>query len=107
MMIYDITDEETFDALKRYNREIEKYKNTDRTVQKIVIGNKCDLEKDRNVSLHSAQQLCQQMDIPDYMETAAVSGENIETSLEALVTRLVNSDKRKTMPFYGWQCLRL
>merc|ERR1712038_2057685 len=42
MLVYDVTDEQSFEDVKTWIRSIDQ--NCDTSVQKILLGNKCDLE---------------------------------------------------------------
>ena len=46
ILVYDVTDMESFNNVKQWLNEIEKYASP--TVSKLLVGNKCDL-KDRQV----------------------------------------------------------
>ena len=50
VIVYDITDRISFDNVKIWLGEIEKY--ADEKVFKFLVGNKCDLEDRRKVSYH-------------------------------------------------------
>jgi small GTP-binding protein len=55
-IIYDITDHASFDNVKSWLDEIEKY--SSEGVVKLIVGNKKDLEEKRQVKYTEAQQLC-------------------------------------------------
>ena len=48
MLVYDITDLESFNKINDWMIEVEK--NAPNNVYKILVGNKCDLEQERQVS---------------------------------------------------------
>ena len=48
VIVYDITDRESFESVKNWMVEIEKY--AQENVNKLLIGNKCDLTAKRQVS---------------------------------------------------------
>lgn len=50
---YDITDMATYENVKKWLQEVERYANED--VVKVVIGNKCDLNDKRVVDQAEAQ----------------------------------------------------
>ena len=56
MLVYDITDRESFDSIKEYWYK-EVCKLTNKQTQFILVGNKCDLESDRAVDVSTAKSL--------------------------------------------------
>lgn len=55
MLVYDITDEKSFENIKNWIRNIEENASAD--VEKMLLGNKCELNDKRQVSfaLHTQQ----------------------------------------------------
>ena len=49
MLVYDITDVESFEGINTWLVEIEK--NAPKDVYKVLIGNKCDMENNRKVTV--------------------------------------------------------
>lgn len=64
-------------------------------MQTIVVGNKCDLQDQRQVSIETAQALANGMGIP-YVETSAKTNVNVEQTFLAL-TALVKEDFERDM----------
>ena len=58
-------------------------------VEQLLIGNQCDLESRREVSKEQGEQLARSLDIP-FMETSAMTGENINEAFETLVRLILN-----------------
>ena len=48
LLVYDITNEKSFDSIRNWIRNIEENAPTD--VERMLIGNKCDMNDDRKVS---------------------------------------------------------
>ena len=48
IIVYDVTDKESFDSVKNWLREIDRY--ATEGVNKLLIGNKCDMVSKRVVS---------------------------------------------------------
>ena len=48
MLVYDITQDESFENISKWLLEIKEYASAD--VEKIILGNKCDMEDKRVVS---------------------------------------------------------
>ena len=53
LLVYDITDRQSFDRVKQWVKELKKMKDGDCVL--VIIGNKIDLERQRNVSLQEAE----------------------------------------------------
>ena len=61
LVVYDITDRDSFENLNSWLIEIEK--NANKNVYKLLIGNKCDLEDKRKVTYEEAEEVCKQFNI--------------------------------------------
>lgn len=57
MLVYDITNEKSFDNIKNWIRNIEEHASSD--VDRMIIGNKCDIEERRQVSRERGEQVRQ------------------------------------------------
>lgn len=55
MLVYDITNEKSFENIKNWIRNIEEHASSD--VDRIIIGNKCDVEERRQVSRERGEQV--------------------------------------------------
>ena len=49
MLVYDITNEKSFDNIKNWIRNIEEHASSD--VEKMILGNKCDMNDKRQVRI--------------------------------------------------------
>lgn len=54
VLVYDITDEDSFQKVKSWVKELRKMLGTD--ICLVIAGNKTDLEKNRNVRLEDAEE---------------------------------------------------
>ena len=65
MMVYDLTDRQSFDKIKYWNAQIEKHCHC--SVCKILVGNKADLsDTNRQITSEDAKNLCDELNICDY-----------------------------------------
>jgi len=80
MLVYDITNEKSFDNIKNWIRNIEEHATSD--VEKMALGNKCDMNDRRQVSKERGEQLAIEHGIK-FMETSAKASINVE---EAFLT---------------------
>ena len=76
LIVFDITEKDSFDHVKNWVADIDKF--AKQGVLRILVGNKCDLEKQRNVSKEEANELAEKLGIK-YIETSAKDTINIET----------------------------
>jgi len=74
-VVFDVTDMDSFDHVKRWLGEIDKYAKEDVSV--LLIGNKSDMESSRVVDSEMAKALADQYNIP-YIETSAKNASNVE-----------------------------
>lgn len=74
VVVYDVTNGETFSNVKRWLQEIET--NCD-TVQKVLVGNKCEDRAGRVVLEEDARNLAQTIKV-DYFETSAKDNLNVQ-----------------------------
>merc|ERR1711972_439731 len=75
MLCYDVTSERSFDSIANWIRNIEE--NASEDVEKLIIGNKADLEEKRVISTEQGKTLALQHNIP-FFETSAQNGLNVE-----------------------------
>ena len=87
---YDITKKTTFENLKNWINTADE---TITDFQKIIIGNKIDLEEERQVSNEIFKKFCQNKNIKG-MEVSAKQGTNVNESFE-LLAKLIIGDQTK------------
>ena len=76
LIVFDITEKDSFDHVKNWVADIDKF--AKQGVLRILVGNKCDLEKQRIISKEEANELAEKLGIK-YIETSAKDTINIET----------------------------
>ena len=91
-LIYDITNRDSFKNLENWLSEIEEH--AIKNVLKILIGNKCDLENDREIKTEEGQAFANRNGM-QFMETSAKMNTNINESFETLAKLMIecSSDK--------------
>ena len=91
MMVYDITDLESFRNLDLWLKEIEK--NASKNVYKILVGNKNDLEKNRKVTFEKGKEFANLHGMK-FFETSAKENRNVEEAFKEMTKDIINSLKK-------------
>jgi Ras-related protein Rab-1A len=81
IIVYDVTDKESFNNVKHWIQEIDKY--AAEGVKKLLVGNKCDLQSKKVVSYDEAKELADQLEI-QFMETSAKNSHNVEQAFQMM-----------------------
>lgn len=88
IIVYDATDMESFHNVKSWLGEIEKF--ASENVNKILVGNKCDLVSKKVVETKMAQELADSLGIP-LLETSAKDSINVDEAF----TRMAKDIKER------------
>lgn len=75
IVVYDTTDSETFEHVKTWLHEIDRY--ASENVNKLLVGNKSDLTSKRQVETEAAKEFADSVNIP-FLETSAKNATNVE-----------------------------
>ncbi|KAF2075485.1 hypothetical protein CYY_003221 [Polysphondylium violaceum] len=86
LCVYSITSRSSYDEIGSFREQIIRVKDKDR-VPMILVGNKCDLDNERQVSINEGQELAKTFNCP-FMETSAKSRINVEESFYSLVREI-------------------
>merc|ERR1740122_114103 len=81
IIVYDVTDKESFNNVKHWFQEIEKYAADG--VNKLLVGNKCDLSSKKVVQYDEAKELADSLAI-QFMETSAKNSHNVEQAFQTM-----------------------
>ncbi|XP_053127858.1 ras-related protein Rab-8B isoform X1 [Hemicordylus capensis] len=92
MLVYDITSEKSFDNIKNWIRNIEEHASSD--VERMILGNKCDMNEKRQVSKEKGEKLAIDYGIK-FLETSAKSSINVEEAFFALARDIMTKLNRK------------
>jgi len=88
IVVYDITNLHSFsDVTSTWLKEIERYA-PDENIPKLLVGNKCDLESKRVVSVDQGKDLSNMQMIP-FVETSAKDSVNVEEAFIKLVANIL------------------
>ena len=87
LLVFDLTDRGSYQAIQAWLGEIQK--NADTQVNKILIGNKCDVEESaRAVTRAEGEALAQQNGMA-YFETSARKGLGVNEAFENIARQVV------------------
>merc|ERR1712100_73312 len=75
IVVYDVTEKDTFDAVERWMTEIERFAGNE--VNKMLVGNKCDMVSKKTVDYSSAKEFADSHGI-QFFETSAKENQNVE-----------------------------
>lgn len=82
ILMYDITNEESFAAVQDWSTQIKTYSWDN--AQVILVGNKCDMGDERVVSVDSGRLLAEQLGF-EFFEASAKENVNVKQTFERLV----------------------
>lgn len=91
LLVYSITSRQSFEEMITYQQQILRVKDRD-YFPIIVVGNKCDLDKDRAVQKEEGEALARQFGCK-FIETSAKSRLNVDTAFYDLVREIRRYNK--------------
>ena len=89
-IVYDITSEVSFENVQKWYEEI--MKSAEKGISVILVGNKCDLENERKVSIEMGQNKAKNLNCP-FFETSALNNTNIMTAFQSISEDIFNRCK--------------
>ena len=81
LLVYDVTEEKTFSNIRNWIRNIEQH--ATESVNKMLIGNKCDMEDEKVIDAARGKALADEYDIK-FLETSAKTNHNVELAFFTL-----------------------
>ena len=91
ILIFDITDQNSFDKIQDWINQINSNTQTDE-IGLILIGNKKDLDNNRIISFKEGDALGKELGIK-YFETSALSGEGIDEAFKYVTKEILKKKK--------------
>lgn len=92
MLVYDVTNEKSFENIKNWIRNIEENASAD--VEKMLLGNKCELEDKRQVTKEKGEQLALEYNIR-FLETSAKTAIHVEEAFFTLARDIKAKTEKK------------
>ncbi|TYH45162.1 hypothetical protein ES332_D11G245600v1 [Gossypium tomentosum] len=94
MLVYDITKRQTFDHIPRWLEELRGH--ADKNIVIILLGNKSDLENQREVPTEDSKEFAQKEGL-FFLETSALEATNVETAFMTVLTEIFNIVNKKNL----------
>ncbi|EOY04921.1 RAB GTPase A5E isoform 2 [Theobroma cacao] len=88
LIVYDISRRTTFDSVGRWLDELK--------IARMLVGNKCDLETIRDVSVEEGKSLAEAEGL-FFMETSALDSTNVKKAFEIVIREIYNNVSRKVL----------
>lgn len=87
ILMYDITNEESFNAVQDWVTQIKTYSWDN--AQVVLVGNKCDMKNERVVGYDRGRLLAEHLGL-EFFETSAKENVNVKQVFESLVDKICN-----------------
>ena len=84
-IVYDITRKNSFDSIDKWVNDLTA--SADKKLTILVIGNKCDLEDQRQVTKEQGEAKASSLQVA-FLETSALSGENLNKAFEMMMNEI-------------------
>ncbi|XP_044847948.1 ras-related protein Rab-13 isoform X1 [Mauremys mutica] len=98
ILVYDITDEKSFENIQNWMKSIKEIcsllQNASAGVERLLLGNKCDMETRRKVQRERAEKLAKEHGIR-FFETSAKSSVNVEEAFNTLAQDILLKSTKK------------
>ena len=92
LIVYDITDRESFENINSWLIEVEK--NANKNIFKLLVGNKCDLENDRKVTYQEGKEFADSNGMK-FIETSAKLDQKVGEAFETIADEIIKSSITK------------
>ena len=87
--MYDVTSRDSFDEIDQFHEQILQVKDkaNDEWVPTVLVGNKCDLDEEREVPFSEGSRKALLWKVP-FFETSALTGFQVDDAYHALVREI-------------------
>lgn len=87
LFMFSVTSRISFDKISAYICQVQKCKENQSSFPRVLMGNKCELKTEREISTEEGEELARELNCP-YFETSAKETINIEESFFELVREM-------------------
>merc|ERR1711981_1048737 len=87
IVVYDVTDQESFNNVKQWLNEIDRY--ASEKVNKMLVGNKNDLTSKKAVDYNTAKEFADSLSL-SFLETSAKNATNVEQAFITMAAEIKN-----------------
>lgn len=98
ILVYDISSQPSYDSCPQWVRDVEQYAgsggSSSKHVLKVLVGNKCD--KERDIPVHIAESYAKNNGFDIFMETSALEAENVEKLFYDIAEQLVHQSESES-----------
>jgi len=95
LLVYSITMKSSFVDVQEIIEQLFRVKDSE-SVPIILVGNKCDMERERTVSREEGQKLASSLPNAQFMETSARDKVNVDACFIALAKQVMNENGPKS-----------
>ena len=88
VIVYDITKEDTFKSVGKWVQDVRN--NTNRDVCIMLVGNKCDLRKERSVTMEMGKLFARNNEL-SFIEASALDSTNVESAFTSILSEIFHS----------------
>jgi len=91
-LVFDLTKIDSFNNIRQW--ELELNRNAFENVEKVLVGNKCDLVNERKLSYDEGKELADELGMM-YFETSAKSSVNVDNMYEFLAMKIYEEKQKR------------
>lgn len=91
LLVYSVTDENSLKELLALREQVLRIKDSD-NVPMVLIGNKCDLEEDRELSIDDGIKVSQEWGMVPFYETSAMYKTNVDEAFVDVVRQIMRKE---------------
>ncbi|KAE8588895.1 hypothetical protein XENTR_v10022800 [Xenopus tropicalis] len=95
ILVYDITDERSYENIQNWMKSIKE--NAAAGVERMLLGNKCDMENKRKVPKERGEKLAKEHGIR-FFETSAKSSQNVDEAFNTLARDILMKISKRSAP---------
>ncbi|XP_049851799.1 ras-related protein Rab-2B-like [Schistocerca gregaria] len=97
LLVYDITRRETFEHLSSWLEDCRKCSSNNTVI--VLVGNKCDLEPDRQVTREEGENFAKKNNL-EFIETSAKTAENVEEAFVRTSYKIYQMAEKGEIQFF-------